>query len=115
MAENPFTGRQYYLIDGMCFSTTGHFTSILKYYGLGTFIGEETGATFTCNDASHDTKLKHTGYNLQSARRTFAAAVPGFPEDRGILPDHPVRQTIEELIANHDAVLEYTLELIRVR
>ncbi|MCK4856010.1 MAG: hypothetical protein KAT31_17145, partial [Bacteroidales bacterium] len=44
MAENRFSGKQYYLIDGMCFSTTGHLASLLKYYGLGTFIGEETGA-----------------------------------------------------------------------
>jgi hypothetical protein len=112
MAENPFKGSQYYLIDGMCFSTTGHITSLLKYYEMGTFIGEETGATYTCNDASHDTKLKHSGYRLQSARGTFATAVIGFPFDQGILPEHPVRQSVDEVIRNHDAVLEYTLELI---
>jgi hypothetical protein len=113
MAENPFKGSQYYLIDGMCFSTTGHITSLLKYYGLGTFIGEETGATYTCNDASHDTQLKHTGYRLQSARGTFATAVIGFPLEQGILPDHPVHQSIDEVIMNQDAVLEYTLQLIK--
>jgi hypothetical protein len=31
MAENRFTGMQYYLSDGMCFSTTGHLASLLKY------------------------------------------------------------------------------------
>ena len=113
MAENPYKGSQYYLIDGMCFSTTGHLTSLLRYYGLGTFIGEETGATYTCNDASHDTKLKHTGYRLQSARGSFATAVIGFSPDKGILPDQPVRQSIDEVIMNHDAVLEYTLQLIK--
>jgi hypothetical protein len=113
MAENRFSEEQYYLIDGMCFSTTGHLASLLKYFGLGTFIGEETGATFTCNDASHDTKLKHTGCRLQSARGTFATAVTGFPLDQGILPDHPVRQSLDDLIRRHDAVLEYTLELIQ--
>jgi hypothetical protein len=113
MAVDPFKGSQYYLIDGMCFSTTGHITSLLKYYGLGIFIGEETGATFTCNDASHDTKLKHTGYRLQSARASFATAVIGFPMDQGIVPDFPVRQSIDEVIKNQDAVLEYTLQLIK--
>jgi hypothetical protein len=112
MAENPFTGKQYYLIDGRCFSTTGHVTSLLKYHGLGTFIGEETGATYTCNDASHDTRLKNTRYRIQSARHTFAAAVTGFPPDRGIQPDFPVRPSVEDLIRNHDAVLEYTLQII---
>ncbi len=112
MAKHPFKGSQYYLIDGMCFSTTGHLTSLLKYYDLGTFIGEETGATYTCNDASHDTILKHTGYRLQSARHSFATAVIGFPLDKGILPEHPVRQSVDEVIMNQDAVLEYTLNLI---
>ena len=112
MAENPYKGKQYYLIDGICFSTTGHFTSLLKYHNLGTFIGEEAGATFTCNDASHDMALKHTGYRIQSARRSFATAVYGFPLDQGILPDHHVQQTIEEVISGHDAVKDYTLQLI---
>jgi hypothetical protein len=115
MAENPFTGNQYYLIDGRCFSTTGHVTSLLKYHGLGTFVGEETGATYTCNDASHDTRLEYTGYRIQSARHTFAAAVTGFPPDRGIQPDFPVRPSVEDLIRNHDAVLEYTLQMIHVK
>jgi hypothetical protein len=101
------------LIDGMCFSTTGHLSALLKYYGLGTFLGEETGGTYACNDASHDTVLKHTGYRFQSARASFATAVIGFPEDRGILPDHPVRPSIDEVIMNQDAVLEFALELIQ--
>jgi C-terminal processing protease CtpA/Prc len=113
MAELPFAGDQYYLINGVCFSTTGHFASLLKYHNLGTFIGEETGGTFTCNDASHDVSLKHTGYRVQSARRSFSAAAYGFPVNRGILPDHHVQPSIEEQICHKDAVLEYTLKLIR--
>ena len=112
MAEHPYKGNQYYLIDGVCFSTTGHFTSLLKYHNLGIFIGEEAGATYTCNDASHDVRLKYTAYRLQSARRSFTAAAYGFPMDQGILPDHYVQQTIEEAIRGCDAVLEYTLKLI---
>ena len=113
MAETPFTGKQYYLIDGMCFSTTGHLASLLKYYRLGTFIGEETGGTYTCNDASHDTYLKHTGYRLQSARFSFATAVIGLPQDHGIMPDYPVEAPIDELIRGDDTVLAFALELIQ--
>lgn len=114
MADFPFEGNQYYLVDGNCFSSTGHFTSLLKYHGLGTFIGEEAGATFTCNDASHDITLKHTGYRLQSARRSFSAAAYGLPTNRGILPDHAVQPTIGEVIRGHDAVMEYTLRMIKI-
>jgi hypothetical protein len=112
MIENHFTGRQFYLIDGVCMSTTGHLTSLLRYHDLGVFIGEETGATFTCNDASHDIVLKNTGYRVHCPRGTFAAAVEGFPIDRGILPDHPVSPSVEDIIHNRDVVLEYTMELI---
>jgi hypothetical protein len=112
MAENPFRGAQYYLIDGMCFSSTGHFASLLKYHNLGTFVGEETGGTFTCNNASHDVRLKHTGFRLQSARRSFTAAAYGFPIHRGILPDHHVQPTVDEVIKHNDAELEYTLKLL---
>ena len=115
MADQPYNGKQYYLIDGICFSTTGHFTSLLKYYGLGIFVGEETGATFTCNDASHDMVLKNTGFRIQSARRSFTTAVYGLPLNQGILPDHQVRQTIEEVVSGHDAVMDYTLRLISAK
>lgn len=112
MADQPFEGKQYYLIDGICFSTTGHITSLLKYHRLGTFIGEEAGATFTCNDASHDMILKNTGYRIQSARRSFATMVSGFPLDQGIMPDHHVQPSVEEVIRGHDTVMEYALQLI---
>lgn len=115
MAENHFLGQQFYLIDGICFSTTGHLVSLAKYYRMGTFVGEETGATYTCNDASHDTRLTHSGLRLQSARFSFASAVAGFSDDRGILPDHQVRPSLDDVINNRDAVLEYTLELIKAQ
>jgi len=110
--NNHFTGNQYYLIDGMCMSTTGHLTSLLRYHNLGTFIGEETGATYTCNDASHDLVLNYSGFRVNCPRGTFATAVEGFPLNQGILPDHPVSPTIEDLIDKRDAVLGYALELI---
>ena len=37
--------------DGGGASTTGHLCSLLKYNKIGTFIGEETGGTYACNDA----------------------------------------------------------------
>ena len=112
MADEPYTGRQFYLIDGMCFSTTGHLTSLLKYHKLGIFIGEETGATYTCNDASHETTLENSGYIVRSARRSFAAAVKNFPLDQGIMPDYEVKQSVSDVIENKDVVLAFALDLI---
>jgi hypothetical protein len=49
-ARNKFSGTMYVLIDGGCFSTTGHLCSLLRYHGIGTFIGEETAGSFACTD-----------------------------------------------------------------
>ena len=50
LAKNAFAGNLYVLINGGCFSTTGHFCALLKYTRRAKFVGEETGGTYECND-----------------------------------------------------------------
>ncbi len=111
-AGNHFNREPFFLIDGSNFSTTGHFCSILKYHGWGTFIGTETGSTYTCNAAVRVFQLKNTRIGLKIATKSFAAAVEGLPKDRGIIPHHTVISRIEDLKNNKDTVLDYALELI---
>jgi len=56
--DNRFSGYIYALIDGGCFSTTGHFCSLLKYHNLATFIGGETGGSYICNGAYKEYSLQ---------------------------------------------------------
>ena len=111
-ADDPFTGDLFILIDGSNSSTTGHFCSIVKYFDLATFIGTETGSTYTCNAAVKVFPLKNTQIGLKIATGSYAAAVSGFPKDRGIIPHHIVNPTIEDLKNGKDTVLDYTLNLI---
>lgn len=111
-ADNHFTGELYILIDGSNFSTTGHFCSLLKYHGVGTFIGTETGSTYICNAAVRVFSLKNTKIGLKIATGSFAAAVDGFPKDHGIIPDHFVTEKLEDLKIGKDTVLDYALDLI---
>jgi C-terminal processing protease CtpA/Prc len=111
-ADNHFAGELYILIDGSNFSTTGHFCSLLKYHEVGTFIGTETGSTYTCNAAVKVFPLKNTKIGLKIATGSFAAAVKGFPKDRGIIPEHKMSPTLEDLKKGKDTVLEYVLSLI---
>lgn len=113
LAEYRFSGNLFILIDGMCFSTTGHLTSLLKYHRIGTFVGTETGGTYTCNDATKQNALKNTKIQLWVARRSFATAVKGMPKDHGILPDFVIEPNIADLVKGKDTVLEYTLSLIQ--
>ena len=95
-----FGGSVQVLIDGGCFSTTGHFCSMVRHHKLAVFVGETGGGTYRCHDNSTDFVLRHTGIQLRIARTTYETAVPdhdvserfprGFP-DRSHHPGHPVR------------------------
>ncbi|MCP4725838.1 MAG: hypothetical protein GY863_12415 [bacterium] len=114
-AENYFDKNLYVLINGRCFSTTGHFLAMLKYQNTGIFVGEETGGTYECNDASKRLNLNNTGLRLSVARMTFTTAVDGISRETGIFPDFKVQPDIKDIINKRDTVLEFTLGLINNR
>jgi hypothetical protein len=112
-ANNRFERRPFILIDGLGFSTTGHLCALIKYHDLGTFVGQELGSTYTCNDGIRETStLKNTQLNVRMAQSTFAVRVKGFDPRRGIIPDHPVSPVLEDLISGRDTELEYVFGLL---
>jgi hypothetical protein len=113
-AQNPFEGNILTLIDGGCFSSTGHLCAVLKYNGIGTFIGTETGGTYTCNNASKSFTLDNTRIEVNIARMTFTAAVHGMTKSSGILPDYIVEPGIDDLIEGRDPVMDFALGLIGI-
>lgn len=112
-AANAFRGPVYVLIDGGCFSTTGHVVSLLKYHQLCQFIGDETGGSYVCTAATQDVTLGRTQLRLRYATTAFATAVSGLTPGRGILPDHTAVPTIEDRIAARDVAQEFALSLVR--
>ena len=112
-AANNYQGDLFVLIDGGDFSTTGHLCALLKYHGIGIFVGSETGGTYICNDAEKTIRLKNTGIGLRIAQGTFAVAVAGMDRRHGIYPDYPVSQRISDITVGKDTMLEYVLKLIR--
>jgi len=111
-AANHFQGDLFTLIDGRCFSTTGHFCGLLKYHKVGKFVGSETGATYTCTGNATYPALDETGIMVGTARvMRYTAAVKGMDPRQGILPDYPVEPSQEDLIRGRDTVLEYALSL----
>ena len=107
-----FQGELFTLIDGACFSTTGHFCGLLKYHRVGKFVGSETGATFTCTGNATYPALDHTGIMVGTARvMRYTAAVKDMDPLHGILPDYPAEPTPEDLAQDRDGVLEFALSL----
>ena len=112
LAADRFAGKLCILIDGAGFSTTGHACALLKYHGRGVFIGEETGATYTCNDGTEVVPLKNTKLDLYIATHSFAVAVEGLSAHEGIRPDYPVSCSLEDWCQGVDPVMQKALALI---
>lgn len=112
LAPFPFRGKLYTLIDGLCFSTTGHFCGLLKYHRVGQFVGSETGATYTCTGNATYPALDQTGIMVGTAQvGRYTVAVKGMDPRRGVIPDYPVGISQEDLITHRDPVMEKALSL----
>lgn len=113
--KNAFAGNVYVLINGGCFSTTGHICALLKYKNRAIFVGEETGGTYECNDDHTRVQTSATHLNINVARMTYTTAVKGISRETGIMPDYPVEPTIGDFLAGRDAVKQYAIKLIEAR
>jgi len=111
--ENAFKGKLFFIIDGHGKSTTGHFMAIAKDLELGTIVGEELGSNQFCTAGQTVCRLKSTKLKFNVANTTSRVAVISLPDDRGILPDYNITQSIEDYINNVDVVKEYTIEIIK--
>ncbi|MGD8463508.1 MAG: S41 family peptidase [Anaerolineae bacterium] len=112
---DAFAGPVYVLIDGGCGSSTTEFAAIAHYNQRATFVGEETGGTYYGNNSGTmpTLTLPHSGITVVIPLFQFVMAVPGASPERGIPPDYEVKATPEEFAAGTDAVLAFTLDLIR--
>ncbi|MBI9053321.1 MAG: hypothetical protein JEY96_05855 [Bacteroidales bacterium] len=111
-SSNGFKNKPYILINGLCFSTTGHFCSLVKENNLGIFVGDETAGTYTCNDFSKNFTLKNTKLTLRVARQICKTTASNLTNEHGIIPDYYVIPNIDNILNNTDTVLNYTLKLI---
>jgi hypothetical protein len=114
--EPNFEGDVYILINGGSFSATGEFTSVVHHHGRATFVGEECGAGYYGNTSGLMVALElpNSGLRLRIPLVRYTMAVAGYePLDRGLIPEHHVEPTIEDVLAGRDTVMEYALGLIR--
>lgn len=111
-SPNRSKNKPYILINGLCFSTTGHFCAIVKENNFGIFIGEITAGTYTCNDNSKVFTLENTKVACKIARNTFCTTVSTLTNKNGVIPDHYVIPTIDDFLNNTDPVLDFTMKLI---
>ncbi len=113
--RDAFGGDVYVLINGNSFSVTTEFASVLHHHHRATFIGQETGGGYYGDNsgAFAAVRLPHSNLELGVPLLAYYSAVRGYPHpDRGILPDHPVVPTIDDILRGHDRALQTVLDLI---
>ena len=113
LSRPGFRGNLFVLMDGGCFSTTGHLLSLFKYHKLGVLIGEQSGGSHSCYGCPKSYTLSNTGLSLDCQRCVFVTEVTGFEIGRGVMPNIEVRPVIEDLARGRDTVKRFTLDLIK--
>ncbi|TMM58316.1 hypothetical protein FEE95_02485 [Maribacter algarum] len=115
-SENLFTGNLYVLIDGWSFSATGEVSGILKEHRKDAiFLGEETGGNPVTNISGIQTfmTLPHSKNRILICLVNYTTDVSYKNDGHGVIPDHRLRNTVQQEIDKKDSVLDYTLALIR--
>jgi transposase len=114
-SKPTFSGKVF-LINGKSFSTTSEFLSHAHARKRATFIGEESGGGYYGNTSGPGSilRLPHTKLQAYVPLMTYYMAVQGYKAaSHGVVPDHPVKYTIEELLEGMDKERAVALDLAR--
>jgi len=112
--QNNFKGKVYFLISGKSFSGAAEFASVAQSNARGPFIGEETGGGYYGNTSGSKVAivLPNTRIRVNIPLNKYVMAVKKAKyKDRGIIPDHIIVPTINDILQNKDVQMDYTLQL----
>ena len=111
---NRFKGKLIVLIGGLNVSAGSSFPSLLYQNKPETvFVGEETAGGFYGNNSSYYLvlTLPHTKIHYKIPLVQLRLNVSGMPFGRGLQPQYPVQETLNDLKAGNDPALKKALEL----
>jgi C-terminal processing protease CtpA/Prc len=111
--KNTFSGNLITLTNGACFSTTGHFLTLLKDNNVGQLIGECSQGSFYSNDAGLMFKLPYSGLLVRIPTGQFKMKTSHFTYDpKGICPDIEITKQKEDFISGYDRQLGEAIKLL---
>ena len=114
--RNAYKGDLFILVNGNSFSVTTEFSARVHADKRATFIGQETAGGYRTNSSGLFTilQLPHSKIDLGIPMFGFQMAnVPAeIQHGQGIVPDHIITHTIEDILQKKDTVMEYTLQHI---
>lgn len=114
--KKAFKGEIVAVIDGGCYSTTGHFVSLLKYYNLATLIGTCSHGSYYSNDGGVHFRLPYSKLQLRIPVAQSKMRLPGFKYDSaGICPDLKVDRLPEDLKSGYDRQLQNAISFLKTK
>jgi hypothetical protein len=111
-SSDRFKGSVYLLIAKPTFSAASNFAAAVKYFRMGTLIGQETSGEKDHYGQVLPIQLPHSGLKGQVSTAHFIA-VGGMEDPGGVKPDYEIKQTFKDKMKGRDTVLEFTLNLIK--
>lgn len=109
---NRFGGQVYFLINGGGASTTSEVTSIAHHLKLGEFIGEEIGGSYEGDSGGvlGWITLPNTGIWVRMALVKYELAVGEAFNEHGVIPEHRISPSIDDIRSGTDTVMGYALQ-----
>ncbi len=113
--KKPFQGKLYVLINAFSNSATGTFAGQVKSLTNAIFIGQETGGNPNQTVARQIINMELPNSKIQvSIPLVLSVKNVNFEnKGHGIIPDHPIKPSIKDVLNKNDSVMEFTLSLIR--
>lgn len=108
-----FKGKLFVLTDGYTFSTAADAAAVIRQNTSAFFIGEETGGGAEGNTSGLfvEAKLHNSGLTVNIPMWCYWNAVTVRKKNRGVLTNHPLLNTVNDIIKGKDRQWEYTVAL----
>ena len=113
---NVFTGRLYVLMNGITFSSAADLVADLKKSTDAVFIGEEAGGTYEGPTGGENIVVQLPNSKIMvriSPNIQIGYMYKKHPIGRGVLPTHPVKYTVKDIVEGRDLEMELARTLIQ--
>ena len=104
-----YMGNIYLLTSGFTFSSGTDCAMLFKDYNVGTIVGQETGGLPTSYGDTYKFKLPNSGLNARVSWKFFLRPSGG-NDGKGVIPDIPIKYSINDLISGEDLEMKYVLK-----
>ncbi|RCR70586.1 S41 family peptidase [Larkinella punicea] len=115
--RDAFHGKLLVLVNGLSFSVTSELAARMHADKRAVFVGQETGGGYAGDNSGIFTVTQLPNSKIDLGIGMFGYRMANLPNDlkpgQGIIPDHTVVPTIDDVLTNNDRAMKQALQLIQ--